>query len=506
MKSTKLLVALLSFFIATSFALGWWIYQKPSTSSETAGVTEMLGNEEVKDRVVQELVARGDGSWDTHPDSDVVRVMLPWANKEYKNADLRSNSYGFRERQFAIPKPDGLVRVVLLGDSFIFGMGCPSEERLGVHLERWLTERAGPDAPPIEVLHLGIPSWGLVNQATYMRRSLGLIQPDAVLMYTTLNDLDDTASVRGFGTLANFDHTHPNRGENLIGSQYGPRNLDPSGPENYLLTGLEFEGQARYAAACAASVKLRDACLREGSSFLILSNWHKLNAVLQRAFGDHFEKREFAFISKAFAIDARYRIAPDDNHWSVEGMILMAKYAYGAILERGLLPNYPVGDWDEALEVFRSIQAEAEDYRILENTGARYRRGLPIDHVFRATEAKGREIAHVMSGVQGDGTVGPYALVTLYAQAPRQLRVVGQGLKRSELEGMQLTISAHGQALGTIRVAPGEPFEETLELPPAVQNEDDLYTIEIAASDYCYRGTSLRNCVSYRLELIELLP
>jgi len=38
------------------------------------------------------------------------------------------SSHGLRDREFAIPKPDNVYRIVVLGDSVTYGLGCPTEK------------------------------------------------------------------------------------------------------------------------------------------------------------------------------------------------------------------------------------------------------------------------------------------------------------------------------------------------------------------------------------------
>ena len=97
-------------------------------------------------------------------------------------------------------------RVVLLGDSFVFGNSVRAEDRFGVLLEKELSARSRSTTETgIEVLHIGIGSWNTRAQCSFLRRQLSDYDPDLVVQVFIGNDLDDNYGVRGFGTLADFD-------------------------------------------------------------------------------------------------------------------------------------------------------------------------------------------------------------------------------------------------------------------------------------------------------------
>ena len=126
--------------------------------------------------LIERLVAQSIGLYDSHPDPDVGRVLLPGLrNATFAGQPVSSNALGLREVQVQLPKPAGVVRVVLLGDSFVFGYGAAARDRLGVHLARFLRERCaglGEGERQVEVLHVGVVSWGLVAEAEFLRRYL----------------------------------------------------------------------------------------------------------------------------------------------------------------------------------------------------------------------------------------------------------------------------------------------------------------------------------------------
>jgi hypothetical protein len=125
---------------------------------------------EARQMLIDELITRTPAAFDSHPDQDVGRVGMPskeWieAGRSGERVAVRTNSHGMRDEEYPLPKPAGLTRIVLLGDSFVFGMGVAEEQRTASCLEEilraHLSGNGNAEEPIIECLSLGVPSWGI---------------------------------------------------------------------------------------------------------------------------------------------------------------------------------------------------------------------------------------------------------------------------------------------------------------------------------------------------------
>lgn len=76
----------------------------------------------------------------------------------------RHDRQGFRGAGFDEAKPPGVIRVALVGDSFIFGKGVEEDQTLKARLDEKLARRGL--AGKVEVLNLGVPG---ANLATHVR-------------------------------------------------------------------------------------------------------------------------------------------------------------------------------------------------------------------------------------------------------------------------------------------------------------------------------------------------
>ncbi|MEO1086975.1 MAG: hypothetical protein AAFY88_22295, partial [Acidobacteriota bacterium] len=179
--------------LITTGVLAWWLVMKRPPAPGL--------DEDTRRQVVLQMAASNAGLFDAHPDPDVGRLLTAERGDfEHLGVRVDTNRFGLRERDYAVPKPAGTTRVVLLGDSMVYGLRAAADDRMGVVLERELTgRRAGGGGGDVEVLHLGVPSWNARNQAAFLRRQLSLIEPDLVLHILVPNDIEDDFGVRGFG-------------------------------------------------------------------------------------------------------------------------------------------------------------------------------------------------------------------------------------------------------------------------------------------------------------------
>src|SRR5262249_22694550 len=73
----------------------------------------------------------------------------------HQPALYRTNGFGFRGTDFDERRRDGVVRVALIGDSYVFGIGVAADGTLAARLAAELSRRWPDDK--FEVLNLGIP-------------------------------------------------------------------------------------------------------------------------------------------------------------------------------------------------------------------------------------------------------------------------------------------------------------------------------------------------------------
>ncbi len=98
---------------------------------------------------------------------------------------VRMNGFGLRGREVSREKPEGVKRVLVFGDSFVFGLGVDQENLFTTHLEQFLdrsTDRSH------RVLNMGVSGYS-TDQQLILLVELGLrLAPDVVVLVMCDND------------------------------------------------------------------------------------------------------------------------------------------------------------------------------------------------------------------------------------------------------------------------------------------------------------------------------
>lgn len=116
-------------------------------------------------------------------DDDCMYRLRPSESGRYPdNHDDHVNAWGFRDRSHPRPKPAGRLRVLGLGDSFVYGAVSVRDNFLRVAERTWNDTQVSPQGIQMDILLMGVPGWSTENQLGYLK-SEGLdLQPDLVLI------------------------------------------------------------------------------------------------------------------------------------------------------------------------------------------------------------------------------------------------------------------------------------------------------------------------------------
>lgn len=98
------------------------------------------------------------------------------------------NARGYRDLERAIPRPEGVRRLVCLGDSFTWGVGVLFDDTWPQRVERLLARERGERW---EAVNLGEPGLNTVQEAAKLAGEGLAYQPDVVVVAYVLNDSED---------------------------------------------------------------------------------------------------------------------------------------------------------------------------------------------------------------------------------------------------------------------------------------------------------------------------
>jgi hypothetical protein len=123
-------------------------------------------------------LGRGIRSWTEH------HAMRPG----FSDSAVKLNSFGLRTPEVAIPKPDGTIRILLLGDSFTFGFKAAEEDVFARRLEARLRARG---YSTLEVVNAGVVSYCPLLEYLQYKHHLHVFEPDLVVLNFDMSDVQD---------------------------------------------------------------------------------------------------------------------------------------------------------------------------------------------------------------------------------------------------------------------------------------------------------------------------
>jgi lysophospholipase L1-like esterase len=107
------------------------------------------------------------------------------------DCEFRINSSGLRDDEVASPKPAGVKRILMLGDSMTVGWGVEQSESFAGRLDALLNRGAAAGSPGTryEVVNCGWASWYTTDGAyVFLEHRIDELDPDLVVLDFFLND------------------------------------------------------------------------------------------------------------------------------------------------------------------------------------------------------------------------------------------------------------------------------------------------------------------------------
>lgn len=129
------------------------------------------------------------------------------------NLPARTNAFGWRDRAREIAKEPGVRRALLLGDSFVFGVGVDDGLRVSEALEREVAD--------LEAWNLGVTAYGPDQELLLLESVIDEYAPDVVVWFACVeNDVDDVRHDRRYGYAKPWFE--------IVGEELVPHDPEPS--------------------------------------------------------------------------------------------------------------------------------------------------------------------------------------------------------------------------------------------------------------------------------------
>jgi hypothetical protein len=103
-----------------------------------------------------------------------------------KDGFFQINSHGIRDKEYQIPKPHDVYRIIVLGDSVTFGTEYSVDQTYPKILEQKLNSQK-KNSKKYEVLNAGVCAYNALQKYILFKNKLFVYQPDMVI-YQFLND------------------------------------------------------------------------------------------------------------------------------------------------------------------------------------------------------------------------------------------------------------------------------------------------------------------------------
>lgn len=124
-------------------------------------------------------------------DQNLVFSMVPNQRAFTADKPLTISAHGLRGREIDYQRRPGVLRILFLGDSIVFGMGVREEEVVTARVKTLLASR-GIKA---EVINTAVPSYNTEQEVDFLRLEGIRYEPDWVILGMCWNDINDKSEV-----------------------------------------------------------------------------------------------------------------------------------------------------------------------------------------------------------------------------------------------------------------------------------------------------------------------
>lgn len=119
-----------------------------------------------------------------------------WVETQEYAEKVYLNEKGLRGKSYPYEKKSGVYRIIILGDSFVFGLGVGDEDLFSLKLEE-LFKRYGKD---VEVINMGLNGFGTDQEYLLLEYEGFDYSPDMLIIFFFVgNDIDNNSASLQYG-------------------------------------------------------------------------------------------------------------------------------------------------------------------------------------------------------------------------------------------------------------------------------------------------------------------
>jgi lysophospholipase L1-like esterase len=223
-----------------------------------AYMASTLSSEE-REKIYLKIAENYGGLYDVVSEADVGRIGRRDSTGVSNQAEMQINNAGMRSSRPYNSKQPGVYRIACLGDSMVEGSGGLEADRFCDQLEAFYNDKGIlVEGARIETVALGLGSWTMVQEATYLTSRLSAYDPDLILLLSVHNDITDSYGVTGIGaTTVAFSPEHRDWGSAFFSGKFGWQFGIPA-DGSALTQDLSPESRARWDKAMGRVARLLD--------------------------------------------------------------------------------------------------------------------------------------------------------------------------------------------------------------------------------------------------------
>lgn len=120
------------------------------------------------------------------PNPNVSHEHVPNSEAFLYGVDVKINSYGFRDKEYSLKKPENTYRILVLGDSFTLGWGVPIKDVYSEVLEKMLNENI--KGKKFEVINTALGNYNTQMEYEFLKEKGLKLNPDMVIVGFYPND------------------------------------------------------------------------------------------------------------------------------------------------------------------------------------------------------------------------------------------------------------------------------------------------------------------------------
>jgi lysophospholipase L1-like esterase len=152
--------------------------------------------------LVDRLNGYGRVLYEAGPSPELPYLLRPGVETTYVGVTVRIDRLGFRGPEVSAAPAPGVRRILLVGDSVVFGQGVQEEETVGARLAEDLAAATGT---AVETVNAGVPGYDTLAEVRLLERVAPLLAPESVVVGMSLNDYDVPPAYSPIGILSRGD-------------------------------------------------------------------------------------------------------------------------------------------------------------------------------------------------------------------------------------------------------------------------------------------------------------